>query len=110
MSTAASGRFNGQKLRQLRTDRGWSQAEVGRRIGAHVTSISDWERGANAPSGRHVVALAREFSVSAEVFYGDADAGVGEALPTPDAAAMLDALRPMARLIVPLLREELERV
>lgn len=62
--------FRGDKLRGLRKASRLSQTQLGSRIGAHVTSISDWERGANAPSGRHVAALSREFGVDAEHFYG----------------------------------------
>lgn len=56
----------------MRKAAGWSQSDLGRKIGAHVTSISDWERGDNEPSGRHVAGLAREFAVAADFFYGDA--------------------------------------
>lgn len=70
----ASRKFNGTKLRDLRKARKWSQTQLGTRIGAHVTSVSDWERGDNEPSGRHVAGLARELDVPAESFYGnDAD-------------------------------------
>lgn len=69
----ASRAFNGKRLRALRTEKGWSQGELGRRIGAHTTSVSDWERGDNAPSGRHVAGLAREFGIEAEHFYDSDD-------------------------------------
>lgn len=71
MAAAGTGKFEGKKLRKLRTDRGWSQSQLGHKIGAHVTSVSDWERGDNAPSGRHIVGLARELGVPVEHFYGD---------------------------------------
>lgn len=66
-------RFRGERLRELRRARGDSQTRLGQRIGAHVTSISDWERGDNAPSPRHVASLARELGVPIEHFYGDAE-------------------------------------
>lgn len=68
-------RFRGDRLRELREARKpkLSQGGLGKSIGAHVTSISDWERGANAPSGRHVASLAREFGVSVEHFYAEDD-------------------------------------
>jgi transcriptional regulator with XRE-family HTH domain len=67
--------FRGDRLKTLRTGTvpKISQGQLAARIGAHVTSISDWERGANAPSGRHVASLAREFGVDAEHFYGPDD-------------------------------------
>lgn len=73
MALTGTRKFRGEFLRELRTTREWSQSDLGRRLGAHVTSISDWERGDNQPSGRHVAGLAREFGVAVEKFYGDAD-------------------------------------
>lgn len=66
-------RFRGEVLRELRRARGDSQTTLGQRIGAHVTSISDWERGDNAPSSRHIASLARELGVPIEHFYADDD-------------------------------------
>lgn len=63
--------FRGARLRAARNAKGLSQARLSRRINAHVTSISDWERGANAPSGRHVASLSRELDVPVGEFYGD---------------------------------------
>lgn len=65
--------FKGSVLRAARKEKGLSQSELGRRIGAHVTSISDWERGDNAPSGRHVASLSRELGVGVEKFYDEAE-------------------------------------
>lgn len=71
MSQIQARSFRGDRLRVLRKARGFSQTELGSRIAAHVTSISDWERGANEPSGRHVASLSRELGVAAEHFYAD---------------------------------------
>ena len=65
--------FRGGRLRDARKTKGLSQTRLAQKIGAHVTSISDWERGANAPSGRHVASLSRELGVEVGEFYGDAD-------------------------------------
>lgn len=71
-------RFDGAKLREIRQAKEpkLSQSQLGHRIGAHVTSISDWERGANSPSSRHIAGLARELGVPADSFFtsgGDDD-------------------------------------
>lgn len=71
MSSLNTQVFRGDRLRKMRKAAGWSQSVLGAKIGAHVTSISDWERGDNEPSGRHIAGLAREFGVTAEFFYGD---------------------------------------
>lgn len=66
-------RFRGDLLRSVRKARKLSQSQLGSRISAHVTSISDWETGKNAPSGRHVAGLCRELGITAEQLYGDED-------------------------------------
>lgn len=73
MSELRTRSFRGDKLRDTRKAKNWSQSKLARKIGAHVTSVSDWERGANAPSGRHVASLSRELGVKAESFYSDDD-------------------------------------
>ena len=70
--------FDGSKLRGARQARGLSQSELGRRIGAHVTSISDWERGENSPSGRHIAGIARELGISVGELYGETPAADDE--------------------------------
>lgn len=62
--------FRGDRLREARNKKGFSQSKLAGKIGAHVTSISDWERGDNAPSGRHVANLSRELDVSVAHLYG----------------------------------------
>lgn len=74
MSELKTRNFRGTKLRDARKAKNWSQSKLARKIGAHVTSVSDWERGANAPSGRHIASLSRELGVKAESFYSDDDA------------------------------------
>lgn len=71
--TSGTRRFRGKKLRQLRTARALSQSQLAAKVGAHVTSISDWERGDNAPRGHYVVSLAETLGVTADAFYGDDD-------------------------------------
>jgi len=65
--------FDGKRLRAFRKARRLSQSQLAGRINAHVTSISDWERGANEPSGRHLASLSHELGVDAGDFYGDDD-------------------------------------
>lgn len=89
--------FKGSVLRAARKARGLSQSQLGSRIGAHVTSISDWERGDNAPSGRHVASLSSELGVPVEMFYADDD---------EEAASM----EPLARDLASALRAEVERL
>lgn len=88
-------RFRGERLRELRAAAKYSQSVLAGKIGAHVTSISDWERGDNAPSGRHVASLASVFDVTAESFYGDDEEEAAPVLPA--AEEMVFALMPRSR-------------
>lgn len=67
----ARARFNRRRLREARKARDLSQSQLAGRIGAHFTSISDWETGKNAPSGRHVASLCRELGITAEQLYDE---------------------------------------
>lgn len=95
--------FDGARLREARKARGLSQSQLGSLIGAHVTSISDWERGANAPSGRHIASISRELGVSVEELYGDDDEE--SSLPSRDQRDLLAAL---AEALAPFRRERQE--
>jgi transcriptional regulator with XRE-family HTH domain len=48
----------GSRIRQARRQSGLSQSQLALKIGAHVTSVSDWERGVNEPSVRHMTSIA----------------------------------------------------
>ena len=50
----------GARIRQARREVRLSQSELAEKIEAHVTSISDWERGIHEPSVRHMTSIARE--------------------------------------------------
>lgn len=50
----------GNKIRRARKDAKLSQSVLAGKIGAHFTSVSDWERNVNAPSARHLLGIARE--------------------------------------------------
>ena len=101
--------FRGDRLRELRlkrkkqtSGREGSQNWTANRIGAHVTSLSDWERGANEPSGRHVASLATLFGVAASYFYVD---DVAEAEAAPDRDRLVASLLPFAQLMADLATE-----
>lgn len=61
---------DGAKIRLARTSAKLSQTNLAERIGAHVTSVSDWERGVNQPSPRHLASIARETGRAMEFFIG----------------------------------------
>lgn len=57
----------GNRIRQLRTDRGWSQRELARRIGAASKSvISYYELGERFPSYELLIQMSNVFGVSTD--------------------------------------------
>ena len=58
------------KIKELRQARGWTQAELGRRLGVTRNGINSWEQGLSMPSPASLVDLARIFSVSTDYLLG----------------------------------------
>lgn len=52
------------RIRQLRQERRWTQAELGEKVGVHQKQVSAYERGANVPSTEVFIKLAEVFNVS----------------------------------------------
>ena len=53
-----------KKLKQLRQDRGLSQGQLAKKIGADLQRVSKYERGVNCPTAEMVVRIANVFDVS----------------------------------------------
>ena len=53
-----------ERIRQLRVERRWSQAELGEKLGVHQKQVSAYERGVNVPSTEVLIRLAEVLSVS----------------------------------------------
>ncbi len=54
----------GQRIRELRVRRGWSQQQLAERVGVRQKQISSYERNVNTPSGEIFIALADAFDIS----------------------------------------------
>lgn len=52
------------RIRQLRQEKQWTQAQLGQKIGVHQKQVSAYERGANVPSTEVLINLAEAFNVS----------------------------------------------
>lgn len=59
-----------EKIKNLRQTRGWTQAELARRIGITRNGINSWEQGLSTPSPASLVDLAKIFSVSTDYLLG----------------------------------------
>lgn len=92
-ATIQGREFSGEKLKAIREEikaetsgRKGSQSWLAYTIGAHVTSISDWERGANAPSPRHLNALAQALGCDMDDLFAGRGDGDGDDQPFRRAA------------------------
>jgi transcriptional regulator with XRE-family HTH domain len=54
----------GERIKQLRKDAGWSQAELGEKVGTDAGRISRYEAGRITPSAEALVRIAEVFNVS----------------------------------------------
>lgn len=54
----------GERLKKLRQERDWSQAELAQRLGIHQKQISGYERGVHVPATELLIRMAELFNVS----------------------------------------------
>lgn len=59
-----------EKIKKLREARGWTQAELARRLGVTRNGVNPWEQGLSMPSPACLVELAKVFSVSTDYLLG----------------------------------------
>lgn len=105
MARLGMRQFRGDRLREARETVGYSQSQLGLRIGAHVTSVSDWERNKNSPSGRYVAALCVELDVTPEYLYGEDDDEEEAAASLPLTREQTDLLGTLAVALEPFKRQ-----
>ena len=74
-----------EKIKALREARGWSQAELSRRLGITRNGVNSWEQGLSMPSPACLVDLAKVFGVSTDYLLGldDVPRISVEGLPAP---------------------------
>lgn len=58
------------RIRALRETRGWTQAELARRLNITRNGVNSWEQGLSMPSPACLVDLAKLFSVSTDYLLG----------------------------------------
>ncbi|MBQ7770767.1 MAG: helix-turn-helix transcriptional regulator [Clostridia bacterium] len=63
----------GEKIKELRQEKGLSQAQLGKRIGASQKAVDYWERGINEPKVSYIIALVRFFELSYDDFFAELD-------------------------------------
>ena len=56
----------GARIAALRRDAGWSQAELGKRLGVSASAVGMYEQGRREPSADTIVALSEIFEVTTD--------------------------------------------
>ena len=59
-----------ERIKALREARGWTQAELARRLNITPNGVNSWEQGLSMPSPACLVDLAKLFSVSTDYLLG----------------------------------------
>ena len=73
------GVFMNNRLRVLRAERGWSQAELGGRLGVSRQAVNAIETGKYDPSLPLAFKLARLFDMPIEAIFDESDGGTNAA-------------------------------
>lgn len=58
------------RIKELRESKGWTQAELARRLGVTRNGVNSWEQGLSSPALASLVDLANLFNVSADYILG----------------------------------------
>ena len=59
-----------EKIRLLREQSGWTQAELARRLVTTRSSVNAWESGISIPSTQYIIELSQLFHVSTDYLFG----------------------------------------
>ena len=63
----------GRRMRELRTDKGLSQAELGKMLSVSQDTVSLWEKSKSVPPVDIVILLSQIFEVSCDYLLGVSD-------------------------------------
>ena len=61
----------GEKIKELRIEKGLSQMRLAKIIGVSQKAIDYWERGINEPKASYIIALVKTFELSFDEFFYD---------------------------------------
>ena len=63
----------GDKIKELRLEKGLSQLNLGKLIGVSQKAIDYWERSVNEPKASYIIALVRTFELTYDEFFSEID-------------------------------------
>lgn len=61
----------GEKIKELRIERGLSQMQLGKLIGVSQKAVDYWERNVNEPKASYIIALVKTFEISFDEFFAE---------------------------------------
>ena len=61
----------GERIKELRLEKGISQAGLGKAVGVSQKAVDFWERAINEPKASYIIALVEFFGVSYDEFFAD---------------------------------------
>ena len=61
----------GEKIKELRNDKGLSQMQLAKCIGVSQKAVDYWERNINEPRASYIIALVNVFEISFDEFFFD---------------------------------------
>lgn len=61
----------GDKIKELRIERGLSQMQLGRAVGVSQKAIDYWERNVNEPKAGYIIALVVFFELTFDEFFAE---------------------------------------
>ena len=61
----------GEKIKELRIERGLSQLNLGKLIGVSQKAIDYWERNVNEPKASYIISIVKAFDISFDEFFSD---------------------------------------
>lgn len=59
----------GEKIKELRLEKGISQMQLGKLIGVSQKAVDYWERSVNEPKASYIIALVKAFGISYDEFF-----------------------------------------
>ena len=63
----------GDKIKELRSEKGFSQAALAKKIGVSQKAIDFWERNVNEPKASYIIALVKTFGLTFDDFFNDVE-------------------------------------
>lgn len=89
-------KFRGDRMKDVRVMRGYTQEELAQRIGANLRMITRYEKGVNDPTGDIIASIANALEVSADYLLDLSDQmlpNVHEQDLTPQERRFIEAVR-----------------